>query len=521
MKKLTLLVIIMWQYGNSAAQNKDLEIEAQITAVTVYNAAADVFCEKEVSLKKGRTTLTFTNLTPYIENNSIVLNTNSSKVEIISVTEKINYIKERKVDNVRMAALQDSVVRLKAEMGLNGVKKEAYSLEKKLLFKDESIGGVSKGVSVAEIEKASAFFSKRYIELSLALHELDVKEKTLAESLRKFELQLSQQAIPAQSISEISVVVNCDQDIKTNFEFKYLTPKAGWAPLYDCKFSGTQQPLTFIFRANVFNASGITWNNVELTLSTATPLKAFTAPTTQLGKDNSAVSGKVSGIDYKEVKVFNAITTYSIKNKSTIPSDSKPYLVDVNDYSLKAFFHYLVLPGMDPYGFLMSKIPDWNELNFMPGTMNVYNRGSYMGKTFLQTYTDNDTISIFLGKDNNIQTQRKEQNQLNKNVLIGNYYSDKSTISMTVKNTTGENVQIEVWDLVPIIREDEKLKMNLQQIESALHDKKQGLLIWRYELQPNEQKNVAYQYDIKIPKSDIDSYQPRKKVFRTISCPSF
>jgi hypothetical protein len=502
------------------AQNNDIEIMADLKSVTVYNSAADVFCEKEVNLKKGRTTLVFTNLTPFIENNSIELSQDNPSVEIITVTEKINYVKERKDNNKKVINIQDSLARMNAELGLLAVKKEAYTLEKKLLFKDESIGGVSKGVDVSEIEKASAFFSKRYIELSMMIYEIEKREKELNESKRKNELQVNQQSIPSKSISEIIVVVECNKDSKAQFKFKYLTPKAGWAPLYDCKFGGTQQELKFVFRANVFNASGIDWNNVELTLSTATPLKAFTSPSQAMGK-TSGVSGKVEGVNYKDVQVSNAITTYLIKNSNTIPSDAKPYLVDVNQYDFPAQFHYLVLPGIDPYGFLMSKIPNWNQYNLMPGTMNVYNRGSYMGKTFLQTYTDNDTISIFLGKDNNIQTQRKEQNHINKNLIVGNYYIDKSDISITVKNTSKDKVRIEIWDLVPIIGDDEKIKLNIQDQLQAFHDKKQGILIWNFEMTSNESKSIDYKYEIKIPKSDFDAYKPKRKVFRTISSPSF
>jgi hypothetical protein len=517
----TVLLMLFFGLGTKPiAQNKEIEVKAELKSVTLYNAAADVFCASDLQLKKGRTTIVFTELTPFIEQNSIELSLSNSSVEIISVTEKINYVKERIDNNKKVTNIQDTLNRLKKEIGLLSVKKEAYSLEKKLLFKDESIGGVSKGVNVSEIEKASAFFSKRYIELSMELFEIEKKEAELNDIIRRNEMQLNQQAIPSKSISEIIVVVQCEVDTKTTIQFKYLTSKAGWAPLYDCKFGGTQQELKFIFRANVFNASGTDWNNVELTLSTATPLRAFTSPTQAMGQSNN-VSGKVTGVNYKDVQVSNAITSYVIKNTNTIPSDSKPYLVDVNQYDFPAQFHYLVLPGIDPYGFLMSKIPNWNQHNLMPGTMNVYNRGSYMGKTFLQTYTDNDTISIFLGKDNNIQTQRKETNNIDKNLIVGNYYFDKSDISISLKNTSKDNVKIEMWDLVPIIGDDEKLKLNIQDVLQAVHDKKQGLLIWNFELASSESKTIDYKYEIKIPKPDFGSYKPRKKSYRTISCPSF
>ena len=168
--------------------------------------------------------------------------------------------------------------------------------------------------------------------------------------------------------------------------------------MYDCKYQGPDKPIKFIFRANVFNASGTAWTNVDVKLSTASPMQGFSAPSIndRGGRKVASADGKVK---FRTIQVSNAIATYDIKHKQSIPSDSKPYLMDVNSFEMKASFHYLVIPKLDPFGFLMAKIPDWNQYNLIPGTTNVYNKGSYMGKTFLNTYSDNDTLALYLGKE--------------------------------------------------------------------------------------------------------------------------
>jgi uncharacterized protein (TIGR02231 family) len=188
---------------------------------------------------------------------------------------------------------------------------------------------------------------------------------------------------------------------------------------------------------------------------------------------------------------------------------------------MKANYHYLLIPKVDPFGFLMANISNWNKYDLIPGTTNVYNNGSYMGKTFLNTYTENDTLSLYLGKDKNIVAIRKELNTNKEKQLIGNYYLDKSEINIVIKNNASENLSVHVLDQVPVFEIGDKTKFNLNGVEQATYNNKEGSLLWKFSLSINESHTLNYKYDIKIPKNDIGSYKPRKRRFRTISCPSF
>ena len=46
---------------------------------------------------------------------------------------------------------------------------------------------------------------------------------------------------------------------------------AGWYPVYDLRVTEVSQPLNVLMNANVFQRSGETWKDVELTLSTGNP----------------------------------------------------------------------------------------------------------------------------------------------------------------------------------------------------------------------------------------------------------
>jgi len=524
MKTLLSLILAVSVSGIFAQANL-IESKASITGIMVYNSSAEIHYEKTVSIPKGKSTIVFTDLTPFIVDNTLNVTIEDQSIDIINVSEKINHIRDRKANNKKIVELEAGIKKLTADRALLKCKVDALNKEKELLFKNEAIGGVSQGVSVDEIEKAANFFSDRYYKLNKELYFLSLTADSLTQKNLKFTRQkksLGTNTAKPGSEVEITVLSKSKKSVKVKFQF--LTSKGGWAPMYDCKYQGPAKPIKFVFRANVYNASGTPWNNVDVKLSTASPMQGFSAPSINDngGRTVAAADGKVK---FKTIQVANAIATYDIKHKQTVPSDSKPYLMDVESFEMKASYNYLVIPKLDPFGFLMAKVPDWNKYNLIPGATNVYNQGSYMGKTFLNTYSDNDTLSIYLGKDGKIQASKKEIAKNNKNNIIGNYFIAKSDVILTIDNKSTAALPVVILDQVPVFNAKSTTKFNLQGIGNALYDEAEGLLTWRMTLQPNEHRELAFNFEIKTPKEERGksgrfNSAPSYK-FRTISCPSF
>ncbi|HWY38409.1 MAG TPA: DUF4139 domain-containing protein [Bacteroidia bacterium] len=498
---------------------KEIETIAKINQVTLYTSSAEINYEKEMQLPKGKTTVVFTDLTPFIVENSVNVAVSDKRISIITVAERINFAKEKRNINEWVIGLQDSIVKMNKELGLLHCKEEVAEAEKSLLFKGEAIGGLSThGVAVAEIEKASIFFNKRYYELSKDLYYLSERENDLHGKIKKCTSQLKElTTVSVQTTSEIKVTVNCPADEKVKFNFKFLTAKAGWAPTYDFKYEGPLNPLQFVFRANVFNASGVPWQEVAIKLSTADPIHGFSLPSL---KNETKEDNPIQDVNFKQIEVVNAITEYTISHQYTVPSDAKPYLVDVNAYSMPASYNYLLIPKLDPFGFLMAKIPGWNKYNLIPGTTNIYNMGTYMGKTFMDTYAENDTLSVYLGKDKNIQSTRNEKNITHSRFLAGNYSIEETHTEISIKNTSNDVLPLEMIDQVPIVTKEDKEKLTVFNIKAANYNKPDGLLTWNFSVKGGETILVNYNYEIKSPKENYDS-GPRHRKFRTIACPSF
>src|SRR4051812_17639208 len=94
MKKIARLFVLISQMGFG---QKEKEVVADITDVTVYTAAAEISYEKEVLVPKGRSAIVFTELSPFIVANSV--NVSVAGVNIITISDRINYTRVRRSVN--------------------------------------------------------------------------------------------------------------------------------------------------------------------------------------------------------------------------------------------------------------------------------------------------------------------------------------------------------------------------------------------------------------------------------------
>jgi hypothetical protein len=131
-KQLSILLLAL---PFMASAQKETETIARINFVTVYISAAEINYEKEMVLPRGKTTVVFTDLTPFIIENSINISVTNPKVSIVTVAGRINYAKEKRSYFSQLASYKDSIKRMKKELGLLYIKSETANVEKALLFK--------------------------------------------------------------------------------------------------------------------------------------------------------------------------------------------------------------------------------------------------------------------------------------------------------------------------------------------------------------------------------------------------
>jgi uncharacterized protein (TIGR02231 family) len=561
MKKSILGFLLLLVIKINAQENK-FNTSSEVKKVTVFLTGAELNHDVKIKLKKGKNIVTFTGLSPRLDDRSINLAPGSSDVNVLYINSHTNYLDEKK-DNEKIQMLKDSVEFYKDKLALLKFEQDALETEKSLLFKNQSIGGQA-GVSIADVEKSADFYRKRSTEIN----QLIFKNGKIKTKLEKQRSQYKKQLVELDAevnppTSDITATFVANKDEETVISFKYLIPTAGWTPKYDIRTEGTGKEVTLVYRAILFNNSGLDWKDIKIILSTANPDIGINIPqlskwylgNEQVAEENDlakyiqvqpgVVSSKSDNVSLQEIQIvsdedqeynkrvadkkakqnqvqFKKIevdmlsTEYSIEQPYTVYSDSKPYTVDVLEKTVNAFYEYKAVPALDKDVFLQTKLALKDLPDLVSGDASVYFGGSYIGKTFIKTIDLDDSLTISLGRDKKIQMVRKESKQDYQRSIVGNYEKEVLKYETTIKNSRDIPVSIIVEDQVPVASNSDQ-EINVNETSGAIFDKPSGKLTWKIILNPNESKVIKMGYSSKYPKT----VRPKKKKFRTISSPSF
>ncbi len=531
------------------------EVNSPVQSAIIYLYGAEVNHSKQVTLNQGRNKIVFIGLSPKIVSKSIQVNVGNS-VSILSISDAVNYMANQK-ESLKIKQLKDSVQLLSEAVALTNYDIDAYSTEKNMLLKNQEIGGTDKGVAVAELKLASDFYRTKIKEINAELYKLEKKTKMLNESISKINQQLNElNAKSNQPTSEITILLYSPIKASATIDLKYIVMDAGWAPSYDLKAEDINQPIELKYRAKVFNNTGVDWNDIKIKLSTADPSQSAAkpiletwnldyvmnntaykkyneysnnAPAMQLneGYMQNAISGELEmqkskqkmqqqvkqPIEFEEIQVSELSAEFDIKTNYTIPSDAKPYIVDVTEYKLPATYKHYCVAKLDRDAFLLARITGWEDLNLVEGPANVYFSGTYVGQSYVYTRSTDDTLDLSLGRDNKVLVTRSKIKEYSSKKLLGNTTKETFAYEMVIKNNRKTAVQIDLEDQLPISTKSD-ITVEPIEISKGELDAKTGKLTWAQTVQPGEVKKITLSFSIKYPRNATINSQNMKRKYR-------
>lgn len=513
-------------------------VEPKVDAVTVYNTGAEIHSVASVNVAKGKSKIVFTGLSPVLDPKSIQLSIEPADVTILSVSSRTNYLSGR-TDNTQIKMLKDSLELLNDELTIMQFQRETFTKEKDLLFKNQSIGGTENGVKVDEIERSADFFRARSNQINEEVFKINKREANINEQKVRISRQLSE--LNAQynpPSSEIEVSIMSPRGGNLIFDISYMVFGCGWAPKYDVRVEGVAHPVHLVYRANLFNNSGVDWNDVKLKLSTAEPGKSASKPILTKWSLNYAsdvneytvsneldrnqritVDEDMKGVGpagYETVQVEELAAEFVINTPYTILSDSKTYTVDVNEFDLPATYESYCVPKIDRDAFLLARFTNWSQLNLVSGNASVYFAGTYIGQTIINTATVADTMSVSLGRDRKIVVKRTQKMEDSKRQIVGGSIKETFMYEIIIRNNREAPVKITVQDQVPVSQNND-IDVDVIEISGAKLDELSGILTWALTIGAGETKSLILSYSIKYPKN----MNVNKKRYRSVQNPRF
>jgi uncharacterized protein (TIGR02231 family) len=532
MKNITLVLIFIMSGLTNLSAETEKEIKAGINHVTVYPDRAQVSHETTVELPAGKTVLILGGLSPYIDAQSIQVKGNGDFI-ILSVNQRNNYLEnledlpEVKTIRSQIEALQLKVEDEKAAITVLNEKEAFLVANRGILVKETTF-------SVEQLKSVMELYTNNMDQVTNSVLKKNrlIKdyEKQIAALQKQIADKFGKQQLPS---GEISVSVSCEKPVSGKLTFSYVVSNAGWYPSYDIRVDNITKPVTIFYKANVFQNTGVTWKDVKLSFSNATPWVAGDVPVLNpwfidyyypetpirirgiasgVQRTNKAAVSEMAVSDaVMEEKVIEAApvsvekqvgettVTFDITIPYSLPSDGKVQTIEIQRTTTPADYKYVTTPKLSALAYLTGNITDWAEQNLIGGEATLYFENTFVGKSYLNVNQLKDTLTVSLGTDNSILVKREKRQDFTSRKVLGSNKTETYSFLITVRNNKTNPVRISVNDQIPI-SSNSGIEVDTVELSGGKHNSQTGEIKWDLEIKPQETRELILTYSVKYPK---------------------
>lgn len=191
---------------------------------------------------------------------------------------------------------------------------------------------------------------------------------------------------------------------------------------------------------------------------------------------------------------------FTIDESFSIKSDGEVRATDMIEYELIALYEYFCIPKVDQDAFLVAKILNWDEYNFLEGEASLFFEGKFIGKSVLDTRTASDTLRLSLGRDTNVQVKREKVKDLTSKQTIGSNQKAVYAFDISIRNKKAYPISIVIEDQIPIPNTKE---IDIDKVEDskAEYNEESGLLKWKKAIKAGSTESIKLKYSVKFPKN--------------------
>ncbi|RUS67495.1 hypothetical protein CUZ56_01442 [Saezia sanguinis] len=519
-------------YAQSTTQKINLD------NVTVFLRGAELFNSGSVRLPAGESEVVFTNVAGRINEQSLSISA-SNGVMVLSSGIRNDYLVDENL-SPKAQEIQKELDAVKAEREGLQIQLSVIQEQLAVLEANRQLAQSDGRISAAEIGKMLDLISTRMTAALKQQVQLNLDVSKLDERIGKLEQQLDEERNKGyQPGGQVVVKFYAPQATTSQVRMSYVVNDAGWVPAYDLHVPKVGAPVNVTYKANVFQNTGINWDKVNLTLSTGNPSQGVQVPTLrpwhiavarpQPVSTAATASGSVSreympqpspvamraeapttalygriqtnALDgYVTTNAQGVNTSFDIAIPYTVPTDGKGHMILIQSAQVPASYQYVATPKLDQDVFLQARLTDWQNLNLLPGTTNVYFENSFIGQGRIDLNNIKEGLDVSLGRDKRIIVERVEdQNNRGTAGLFGGSAQRTFAYTFNIRNTRSEAVQLVIKDQLPVSR-DSEVTLNDLKLAGGVHDDKTGEVKWTLSLKAGEQRNITYSYVVRYPK---------------------
>jgi uncharacterized protein (TIGR02231 family) len=532
MKKTVLVFIFVTAVFINSYADTEKDIKAGIKHVTVYPDRAQVIQETSLDLAAGKSLLKLGGLSPYIDAQSIQVKGNGDFF-ILSVNHQNNYLENLEdLPEVKSIRSQIEALQLKIEDEKAAIsvlkEKEAFLVANRAILVKETTFSVEQLKSVMDLYTNNMDqITNSVLKKNRLIKEY---EKQIAALQKQIADRFGKQQLPS---GEISVSVSSEKPVSGKLTFSYVVGNAGWYPSYDIRVDDITKPVTLFYKANVFQNTGVTWKDVKMSFSNATPWVSGDVPEldpwfidyyvpvpeprirglageaykkSAKAVSELAVTDSVEEMNMAEAapiavekQIGETTVTFDISEPFTLQSDGKIQTIEIQRTTTPAEFKYVAVPKLSPSAYLTGNITDWAKQNLIGGEATLYFENTFVGKSYLNVNQLKDTLTVSLGTDNSILVKRDKRQDFTSKRVIGSNKTETYSYLITIRNNKGNPVRITVNDQIPV-SSNSGIEVNPIEMSGGKHNSLTGVIRWDLEIKSLETRQLILTYSVKYPK---------------------
>lgn len=541
--------------------NDKVTVKSTLHSVTVYTQGAQLQHKANYTIKAGLSEVIVEGISPQISAGTIQVKATGAVVILDSKYEyyypqpnvqvTVNELPLKIRNGIK--ALEDSIRLVNFELRDINDEIEVLVAARKIIISNGAVKGQGKVNDSIQLLKATVdYYTSKVSELNKKISALDRQKAKKTDLVNELNTKLddlrnyAEQNNPTQEIKGIPRIVitfMAKEAASGRIDLSYLASNAGWTPLYDIRSEAATGKISLTYKAQVRQQTGLDWNDVKLSISTNNPYANKTKPelspwyidyqefrkqlqeksrarTEAYSDDAPAVNSSAMNMGFMystngvaEVNALGAeqFTTivqqlisaeFKIDLNYSIASDNQVRMVLVKQSELNTTFRYYAVPKLDPGVYLVAQMTKLDELQLVPAKANIFFDGTYIGETYLDPTTIDDTLNLSLGKDPNIVVKRTLLKNQSKERIIQDKKERNFAYNIEVRNLKSSEIELIIQDQVPLTTNPE-ITIEKSNLGKGTLDEKTGLIEWKLKLKAKENQTFDYDFKVRHPKDKV------------------
>lgn len=516
---MRILIVLLFSVQLVFAQSNS---EGKIEKIILYRDQAMVTKSVNIDLPAGSHEIVITKLPSQLIENSLFAEGDGADIRAVQL--KKHEVKEDPEENTRelntsIENKEDEIHKINRQLGLVQ-DKLSYIARQETFTVDTSKVELSKGIlNAATLKELTAFHFEH--KQQLLTEELALKKELKKQNKELFHLQRQRKLLTKSALTTREAVIFLDKKAKgtATVRLNYLVNSAGWIPEYNFNLGKDEKTVKVEFNARIRQLSGEDWENIELTLSNATPALSAIGPglspfrvsltgagpvgiADNIGAASQSVSREIgkaykqqlesrsweerqqnnwalnsAANDYQNLELIAKDRDISVLKKDTLSSAATPsvsyaiagkvslasknleQLIRVNSMSLPANVYTVATPILSNYIFKEAEIQNNSLEVLLGGIASAYQGDRFVGRADIPNVVRGESFIMGFGIDPQLKAFRELIEKKEK--TIGGNKEITFKIKIRIENFNEKDVLLRVMDRVPIEEEKGDLRMTL------------------------------------------------------------